>query len=73
MATNKEEPKNQLNKYLKYSTLAFQMGAIIGGFVWLGDIVDSKYQLTPEWGKVGFSLFGIGCALYFSLKGLIEK
>jgi len=39
-----EVPKKQVNSYLRFSTVAFQMGAIIGLMTWLGVWLDSRFN-----------------------------
>jgi ATP synthase protein I len=65
-------PKRQVNNYAKYSGLAIQMGAIIGGFVWLGTFLDKKYNDGGQAWTIGLSLFGVAGALYIVLKGIIK-
>ncbi len=46
-----------LNKYLKYTGLAFQfLGAILLGF-WIGSWLDSRYQTEKPWFAMGFMMF----------------
>jgi len=52
----KKQPK-PLNKYLKYSGLAFQfLGAILLGF-WVGKWLDNNYQTERPWFTLGFMVF----------------
>ena len=66
-------PKRQANDYLKYSGMAFQMGAIIALFSYLGQWMDGKYNTeTPYW-TVGFALLGVFIALYFLIKDVMKS
>ena len=65
--------KNQLKDYLKYSGLAFQLGAIIVIFTYVGKWLDNRQETENPWFTVGFSLLGIGLGLYSSLKGLLKN
>ena len=69
----KEEPKPPLNSYIKYTAIAFQMGAIIATGVWLGSWLDEKNQNATPWYTIGIGLFSIFAALYLSLKDLIKS
>jgi hypothetical protein len=79
MENQKKQPKGKkdplpLNPYLKYSTLAFQIGGIIILGVWLGDWLDATYRPqaeTPVY-TIIFSLLFVFIALYVSLKDFIK-
>lgn len=64
--------RKQVNKYLKFTGLAMQMGAIIGGGVWLGVVLDEKYNGGGRAWTVGCALFGVAAALYVVLKEVIR-
>lgn len=65
--------QNQPNPFLKYSTMAVQMAAIIGLSVYAGSKLDAKYATKKPWFTMGLSLFGIGAALYLTLRDLLRK
>lgn len=65
--------QNQPNPFLKYSTMAVQMAAIIGLSVFAGSKLDGKYGTKKPWFTMGLSLFGIGAALYLTLRDLLRK
>jgi hypothetical protein len=69
---NEKETKKQMNVYARYSTLAIQMGAIIGGCVWLGTFLDGKYNPGGQGWTIGLSLFGVAAALYQVMSGIIK-
>ena len=69
----KKDKKNQLNPYLKYSGLVFQLGLIIGLFTFLGQWLDKKMEMETPWYTVVFSLSGVGLGLYTSLKGILKN
>ncbi len=77
--TQKEEEKKvpkkerQLNQYIRYSAIAFQMGGIIGLGVWLGYWLDGRYNTQTPWFTIGIGLFSIFVALYVSLKDFLKK
>lgn len=74
----KKEPQeqkpneNSLNSYIRYTAIAFQMGAIIGGGVWLGSWLDERQGNETPWYTIGIGLFSIFAALYLSLKDLLK-
>ena len=63
---------NALEKYLKYSGIAFQMGIIIFLFVWTGKKLDEKFMDERKIFIIVFSLLGVFMALYIALKDLIN-
>lgn len=64
----KEKPKKQLNNYIKFSTMAFQMVAIIGVLTYLGVWLDEKYPNEYSAYTIIFSLLGVTGAIYFIIK-----
>lgn len=68
-----QEKERQLNLYIKYSAIAFQMAGIIGGGVWLGYWLDGRYNTQTPWFTIGIGLFSIFVALYISLKDFFKK
>ena len=65
--------KNQLDNYIKYSSLAFQMGGIIALFCWLGVWLDDYFETETSWFAVSGSLLGVFGSLYAVLKQLLQK
>ena len=70
---NLQKKKNQLNNYLKYSSLAFQMGGTIAFFTWIGIKVDEWQNTQQPYYTVAFSLLGVFSSLYLVIKGLVNK
>ena len=66
-------PKKQANAYLKYSAMAFQMGAIIAVFSFIGQKIDTYYEATTSYWTAGFALLGVCFALYFLLKDVLNE
>ncbi|MCC6372278.1 MAG: AtpZ/AtpI family protein [Bacteroidia bacterium] len=62
----------QPNSYFKYSTMAFQMGAIIALFVWAGIKLDEYLNIESKVFTIILSLLGIFASLYLTLKDLIN-
>jgi len=65
-------PKFKDNIYLRFASVGIQMGAIIGGMVWLGLYLQDKFSPEGIWYKVGFSLFGVIAAVYLIIKEVIQ-
>jgi magnesium-transporting ATPase (P-type) len=61
------EKNKSNNTYLKLSSAAFQMAAVIGGFTWLGTWLDQKFQ-TSSLFTVVLALLGVGIGLYLIIK-----
>ena len=69
----KKSKQKPVKSFLKYSTLAFQMGVIIFLGCWSGMWLDERYPNNHQMYMIICSLLGVGIALYTSLKGLINK
>ncbi|MBO4403030.1 MAG: AtpZ/AtpI family protein [Bacteroidales bacterium] len=65
--------KPSANNYVKYTSLAFQMAAILLVFVLAGHFIDKKMALRIPIFTIVLSLIGIFAALYSSLKDFIKK
>ena len=52
--------------------MAFQMGATIGIFAFIGYELDKHFKLEKPYCTVGFSLFGVGASLYNVIKDFIK-
>jgi ATP synthase protein I len=65
--------KNQLDSYIKYSSLAFQMGATIALFSWIGLELDEWQNTKQPYYTVAFSLSGVFLSLYLVITGLVNK
>lgn len=48
-----------MNKYLKYTGLAFQMGATIGVLTYLGVYLDQRYAMPQPWFTIALALLAI--------------
>ncbi len=56
------------NVYLRFTSVAIQMGATIGAAVWLGIFLQHRYAPKGVWFTVGFSLLGVFAAIYLIIK-----
>lgn len=59
------------NPFLKLSSAAIQMAAVIGGFTWLGTYLDSKWSKDSLFTIIG-ALVGVGIGLYLIIKEVIQ-
>ena len=66
------EPAKQPNSFFKYSSLAIQMGVIIGLTAWGGQKLDAYYHLSTPVFTIVLSLIGIGSAMYLVIKDLMH-
>ena len=69
---NQKENNSGLEKYAKYSGIAFQMIIIILFFVWAGVKLDEKYMNDGKLFTVIFSVLGVFIGLYVVLKDFIK-
>lgn len=63
-----EKQKKNNNIYLRLSSVAIQMGVVIGGFAWLGVFLDDKYKLEKPIWTIVLSLFGVMASMYLIFK-----
>ncbi|WP_299776584.1 AtpZ/AtpI family protein [uncultured Formosa sp.] len=63
-----EPKKKQLNNYVRFSGMAFQMIAIIGVMTFLGIKLDGKFPNQYSAYTVIFSLIGVIGAIYQIIK-----
>jgi len=66
------EQRNQPSPFLKYSSLAIQMGAIIGLSAWGGQKLDAYYNNSKPLITVALSLAGIGASLYLVFRDMMK-
>jgi F0F1-type ATP synthase assembly protein I len=67
-----EQSKKQLNKYLRFSSIAIQMGVVIGGLAYLGVWLDKKYNPGGNTYTLVCTLFGVGASMYLVIKEVIK-
>jgi len=67
---NQKQSKKQLNKYLQLTGIAFQMGATIYLFTYLGRILDEKYPQNIKLFTLISSISGVLVSLYIINKQL---
>lgn len=66
-------PRLSRNDYMKYTGMAFQMGAIILIGAYAGQRLDAYYHTSKPYFTVGLSLLAIFAALYLTLKDLFIR
>ncbi|HBF87674.1 MAG TPA: hypothetical protein DDX39_03445 [Bacteroidales bacterium] len=65
--------KNQLNNYVKYSSVAFQMVAVILIGVFGGDWLDKYFEFKTPIFTIFLSLISVMGSIYLVLKDFIKK
>ncbi len=61
---NKPDNAKGLNNYAKFTSLAFQMVAIIGGFTYAGFRIDKAENHQVQWVTIVLALIGVFISLY---------
>lgn len=62
-----------MNKYVRYTSLAFEMGIVIFAGAFGGLKLDEYFGLSKPWFTVGLSLFAVFASIYIVVKGLKER
>ena len=73
MQKDNQKRRKLLNSYLKYSSLAFQMGGTIAFMAWVGIKIDEWQQTPQPYYTIAFCLLGVFLSLYLVISGLIKK
>ena len=60
--------KKQPNRWLIFSSLAFQIGAIIYGAVWIGQYLDTFYENQKSLFTLLLTVFGLVAIIYLIIK-----
>lgn len=68
-----KNPKNSLNDYVKYSSIAFQMIFIILIGVYIGVKLDEFITNGKPVFTLIFSLVSVSLAIYYVIKDFIKK
>jgi ATP synthase protein I len=68
----KPASNSRLQAVMKYSGLAFQMLAIIGGSAWLGYWLDGRIGTGP-WLTIGLLLLGVFAAVFQVIRSLTKE
>jgi len=67
------DPKSKMNNYVKYSSMVFQLAAVIGLGVWGGRKLDGYLELKFPAFTLIFLFVAIFGGMYWTLKDLIRK
>ena len=70
---SKDEMQKQVNNYLRYSGIGFQIAATIGVGVFIGYELDKWLQTSQQYFTLGFALVFIPLGLYIGWKEVIGK
>ncbi|MEJ7692816.1 AtpZ/AtpI family protein [Daejeonella sp.] len=65
-----EPEKKALNGYAKYTSVAFQMMAIIGAFAFIGYKIDQYYDHKPQWVTAIACVLGVCFSIYQTIRQL---
>jgi len=65
-------PNPKTNKYLRFSSVFFQMAAIIGGAAYLGIYLDGQSGKKQSTYTLVCSLTGVALAMYVVIKEVIQ-
>jgi hypothetical protein len=68
-----KDPKSKMNNYVKYSSMVFQMGAMIALGVWGGRALDNYLHLKFPAFTLTFLFVAIFGGMYWTLKDMIRK
>jgi len=68
----KPQKKKQLNNYIYFSSMAFQMGFVIAAGTIFGQWLDSKYINDYSLYTIIFSLLAVFSSLFLMIKKVIS-
>lgn len=76
MSNNPEDKpkdnKDGLNKFVRYSSLAFEMGIMIAGGALGGKQLDKYFNNDTPWFTIGLSLFAVIGSMYLVISKIIN-
>jgi len=61
------KPNDSTNSYLKLSSAAIQMAAVIGLFTWIGTLLDEYFHTDPLL-TIILALLGVALGMYLLIK-----
>lgn len=65
-----QKPKKSLNKYIRFTGIAFQLGATIYLAAYLGKWLDTKFLMQKKLFTLGFILIGLIASIWSIVKQL---
>jgi len=69
---NQKQSKKQLNKYVRFSGIAFQMIVIIALSSYAGSKLDDVYPNSYKLFTIILSLIGVALSMYFVIKQVAQ-
>ncbi|WP_371812619.1 AtpZ/AtpI family protein [Aquimarina sp. U1-2] len=67
---NHKDKGSQLRRFAILTGIAFEMGAIIFLFAYVGEQIDTYYGFAEQWSTIVFVLLGVAVSLYIVIKQL---
>lgn len=67
------KPKKKFDNFVRYSSLGFEMMAIIGGFTFLGYKIDQWMENGFKGFTLGLMVLGVVGALVYGTRSLLKK
>ncbi|OCX50980.1 hypothetical protein BEL04_19875 [Mucilaginibacter sp. PPCGB 2223] len=67
---NNGDVKNNANNYAKYSSVVFQMAAVIGLFTYAGYKLDACLKHDVQWITALLALTGVCLSIYLTVRQL---
>ena len=65
--------KDQANSYMRYTGMAFQMGATIFVGILLGQFLDRRMQTSRPYFTTLFAIVFTGAAVYLAIKDFLKN
>jgi hypothetical protein len=70
---NKKDPKTRFDSFIRYSSLGFEMMAIIGIFTFAGYKTDEWLHNDFKGFTLGFMVVSVILAVLYGVRGLLKK
>ena len=67
-----KKSKQPLNSFVRYSSIAFQMGVTVFAGAYGGVKLDEYFQLGFPIFTLSLTIFSVGVAMYFAIKDFIK-
>lgn len=72
MEKNKDKPSENLNSYMKYSAIGFQIGGSLAGGALIGYFIDKKMGNEQPYFMAAFSIVFLFGGMYVAFKDFIN-
>jgi len=73
MKPNDDNRKNRFDNFIRYSSLGFEMMAIIGIFTFVGYKIDQWLKNEFRIATLVLMIFSVIIAILYGIKGLLKK